>query len=61
MFVLHMDLLVFIARINNFDVERIYLDTKANVNIIFIDLLEKIKLRKSSISYIEAYLWSGKR
>ncbi len=42
------DPLIFRACINNFDIERVNLDMGA-VNVIFVELLEKIKVKRSSM------------
>ncbi len=61
-FILHMDSLVFKDRINNFNVEKVYLDFGVNVNIIFLELLEKTKIKKVLfIFHDRANLWSRKR
>ncbi len=51
-FVPLVDSIFITSRINNFDVEKVYLDTVANFNILFIDLLEKIHVRRSLLTLI---------
>ncbi len=42
----HVDLIVIIANIKNLDVERVYLDTGANSNVLFGDLLGNIRVKR---------------